>query len=193
MESIAEIRKLLDRFYSGETTLEEERTLQEYFSTASIPEEMLSERDLFRSLEPASNDVAVPEGLNQKILRVIDQQEKKEARTRRISVFALSGLAAGLLVVIALYVGYFKSEPPDRFASQELIDTYEDPNDAYLEAKKALTFMSAKLNTGTSELEYVKKVTKTTSDPLKSLSKINKGSKELSLLGQLQRVEEFQR
>lgn len=193
MESIKEIRKILDRFYAGETTLEEERILQEYFSSASIPEELLPERDLFRSLEAASNQVAVPENLNKKILGRIDQLEKKEVRTRRISIYALSGLAAGLLVVIALYVGYFNSGQSNRMASQELTDTYDNPADAYEEAKKTLAYVSSKLNTGTSELEYVKKVTKTTSDPLKSLSKINKGSKELSLLGQLQRVGEFQR
>jgi len=193
MEDIKEIRKILDRFYAGETTLEEERILQEYFSGASIPEELLPERDLFRSLEPAMNHVTVPENLNRKILGVIDQLEKKEARTRRISVYALSGLAAGLLVVIALYTGYFKSGQSKRIASQELTDTYDNPADAYEEAKKTLAYVSSKLNTGTSELEYVKQVTKTTSDPLKSLSKINKGSKELSLLGQLQRVGEFQR
>jgi len=193
MEDIKAIRKMLDRFYAGETTLEEERVLQEYFSGESIPEELLPERDLFRSLEPAMNHVAVPENLNGKILGVIDQLEKKEVRTRRISVYALSGLAAGLLVVIALYTGYFKSGQSRQIASQELTDTYDNPADAYEEAKKTLAYVSSKLNTGTSELEYVKQVTKTTSDPLKSLSKINKGSKELSLLGQLQRVGEFQR
>jgi uncharacterized damage-inducible protein DinB len=193
MEDIKEIRKMLDRFYAGETTLEEERVLQEYFSGESIPEELLPERDLFRSLEPAMNHVEVPENLNGKILGVIDQLEKKEVRTRRISVYALSGLAAGLLVVIALYTGYFKSGQSRQIASQELTDTYDNPADAYEEAKKTLAYVSSKLNTGTSELEYVKQVTKTTSDPLKSLSKINKGSKELSLLGQLQRVGEFQR
>ncbi len=112
MESIEEIRKLLDRFYLGETTLEEEQILQDYFSSASIPEELMPDRDLFRSMGNAGDSVAVPEGLNQKILDVIDQQEKKVVRTRRISVFSLSGLAAGLLVVIALYVGYFNADSP---------------------------------------------------------------------------------
>ena len=191
MESIAEIRKLLDRFYAGETTLEEEQILQDYFSSTSIPEELMSDRDLFRSLG-TSDSVVVPEGLNQKILDVIDQQEKKMVRTRRISVFSLSGLAAGLLVVIALYVGYFRVDRPSKLAHQ-ITDTYENPQDAYEEARKTLAFVSAKLNTGTSGLEHVKQVSKTTSDPLKSLSKINKGTKELSLLGQLQRVERFER
>jgi hypothetical protein len=193
MESITEIRKMLERFYRGETTLEEERILQEYFSSASVPEELLPDRELFRSLEPSGNFVTVPDSLNRKILDVIDKQEKKEVRTRRISVYALSGLAAGLLVVIALYVGYFRVDQTVQMASNQITDTYNDPQDAYEEAKRTLTYVSAKLNTGTSELEYVKKITKTSSDPLKSLSKINKGSKELSLLGQLQRVEEFDR
>jgi len=191
MESITEIRKLLDRFYLGETSLEEEKILQEYFSSASIAEELMPDRDLFRSLGNATDSVSVPEGLNQKILDVIDRQEKKVVRTRRISVFSLSGLAAGLLVVIALYVGYF-NENPTRLASNQMADTYEDPQDAYEEARRTLAYVSAKLNTGTSELEHVKKASKATSDPLKSLSKINKGSKELSLLGQLQRVERFE-
>jgi len=191
MESIAEIRKLLDRFYTGETTLEEEQILQDYFSSTSIPEELMPDRDLFRTLG-TSDSVAVPEGLNQKILDVIDQQEKKVHRTRRISVFSLSGLAAGLLVVIALYMGYFRADRPGMLAYQ-MTDTYENPQDAYEEARRTLAFVSAKLNTGTSGLEHVKQVSKTTSDPLKSLSKINKGTKELSLLGQLQRVERFER
>jgi hypothetical protein len=136
--------------------------------------------------------VAVPEGLNQKILNIIDQQEKKVVRNRRISLFSLSGLAAGLLVVIALYVGYFRADRPAMLA-YKMTDTYENPQDAYEEARRTLGYVSAKLNTGTSGLEYVKQVSKTTSDPLKSLSKINKGTKELSLLGQLQRVESFKR
>ena len=191
MESIAEIRKLLDRFYTGETTLEEEQILQDYFSSTSIPEELMPDRELFSSLG-TSDSVAVPESLNQKILDVIDQQEKKVHRTRRISVFSLSGLAAGLLVVIALYVGYFRADRPAMLAYQ-MTDTYENPDDAYEEARRTLAYVSAKLNTGTSGLEHVKQVSKTTSDPLQSLSKINKGTKELSLLGQLQRVERFER
>jgi len=191
MESITEIRKLLDRFYLGETSLEEEMILQKYFSSASIPEELMPDRDLFSSLRKASDSVTVPEGLNQKILNVIDQQEKKVSRTRRISIFSLSGLAAGLLVVIALYVGYFSDGRSTRFAYQ-LTDTYEDPLDAYEEARRTLAYVSAKLNTGTNELEHVVQASKVTSDPLKSLSKINKGNKELNLLGQLQRVKKIE-
>ena len=184
---------MLDRFYLGETSLKEEQILQDYFSSPSIPEELMPDRDLFRALGNAGESVIVPEDLNQKILDTIDKQEKKLVRTRRISVFSLSGLAAGLLVVIALYVGYFSQDRNGQLASSQMTDTYENPQDAYEEARRTLAYVSAKLNSGTSELEHVKKASQAASDPLKSLSKINKGSKELSLLGQLQRVEKFER
>ncbi|RLD47743.1 MAG: hypothetical protein DRI97_19335, partial [Bacteroidetes bacterium] len=137
--------------------------------------------------------VVVPDDLNQKIIDSIDQVERKVTRTRRISVFSLSGLAAGLLVMIAVYLFYVRTDTTSLLASHEMADTYENPSDAYEEAKRTLAYVSAKLNIGTSELEHVKQYVDKTSDPLKSLSKINKGTKELSLLGQLQRVREFER
>ena len=84
MESIEEIRKLLDRFYLGETTLEEEKILQEYFTSGSIPEELLPDRDLFRALGEADDSVAVPEGLNQKILNVIVLRTKRAKITKHL-------------------------------------------------------------------------------------------------------------
>jgi hypothetical protein len=193
MESIKEIRKMLERFYSGETTLEEEGMLRDYFASTSVPEELIPDKDLFQSFEDGADAVEVPADLNQKILASIDEAEREETRTRRISLFSLSGLAAGLLVMIAVYLFFIRTEKSPFLASNEMADTYEDPMLAYEEAKKALVYVSSKFNTGTSELEQVKQVSKVATDPLKSLSKINKGSKELSLLGQLRRVNELER
>jgi hypothetical protein len=193
MESVEEIRKMLDRFYLGETTLGEEKRLYEYFSSHKVPEEFLPDKDLFQTLGNGDQTVPVPGDLNQKIIDSIDQLDKKATRTRRISVFSLSGLAAGLLVMIAVYLFYIRTDSSPMLASSQMEDTYDDPLEAYEEAKRTLAYVSAKLNNGTSELEQVQKHVSKSADPLKSLSKINKGSKELSLLGQLQRVREFDR
>jgi len=184
---------MLDRFYLGETTLEEEKMLYAYFSSHSVPEEFLPDKDLFQTIGTGDQSIHVPVDLNQKIINSIDQVERKATRTRRISVFSLSGLAAGLLIMIAVYLFYIRTDTSPLMASNQMSDTYEDPLDAYEEAKRTLAFVSAKLNNGTSELEHVKQHVVKTSDPLKSLSKINKGSKELSLLGQLQRARGFER
>ncbi|MCK5135115.1 MAG: hypothetical protein KAR19_04950 [Bacteroidales bacterium] len=190
MESIDEIRKILERFYGGETTLEEEKMLKEYFSSTSVPEELIPDRDLFQSFGTGSDSIVVPDDLNQKIIASIDQVERKAVRTRRISMFSLSGLAAGLLVMIAVYLFYIRDDKPAQLTVNHWTDTYEDPLDAYEEAKRTMAYVSAKLNNGTSELKHVKQVSKS-AESIKSLSKINKGSKELSLLGQLQRVRDI--
>lgn len=193
MESITDIRKMLDRFYLGETTLEEEKKLYDYFSSNAVPEEFIPDKELFQTMGSGDHAIEVPEDLNQKIISSIDQVERKATRTRRISIFSLSGLAAGLLVMIAVYLFYIRTESPTFLATHQMADTYENPMDAYEEAKRTLAYVAAKLNNGTSELDHVKQHMSKTSDPLKSLSKINKGSKELSLLGQLTRAREFER
>ena len=192
MESIEKVRKMLERFYRGESTLEEEKWLQAYFSSASVPEEFLPDKELFVTFGSAGDTVSVPVDLNKKILDTLDKVDRKEIRTRRISMYSLSGLAAGLLAVIAVYVFFLRTDGPLQFASHQVTDTFEDPLEAYEEAKRTLAYVSVKLNHGTSELKHVQQVSKTTTDPLKSLSKINKGSRELVLLGQLQRVREIE-
>ncbi len=191
MESIGRIRKMLQRFYQGETTLEEEKMLKEYFDSTTVPEELIPDKDLFQSFEVGHDSVIVPDDLNQKIIASIDHVERQAVRTRRISVFSLSGLAAGLLVMIAVYLFFIRTDESTLLASYEWTDTYEDPLDAYEEAKRTLAYVSSKLNSGTQELEHVRKVSKT-AEPMKSLYKINKGSKEIRLLGQLQRASELE-
>ena len=187
MENIKEIRLILEGFYAGETTLEEERKLRGFFASADVPEEMIPDRLLFREMEAESGSIRVPQELDTRILEAIDGAEREESRIRRINLFSLSGLAAGLLVLIAVYLFFLRTDDPVRIASHQWEDTYEDPLQAYEEVKQTLMYVSEKLNTGTGELQRVKEVNRA-ADPLKSLSKINKGSKELSLLGQLTRV-----
>jgi hypothetical protein len=195
MESLEleKVRRMLERFYQGDTTLEEERWLQDYFSSTTVPAELLPDKELFQTFRSSGDSINVPGDLNQKILTAIDQLERKELRTRRINLFSLTGLAAGLLVMIAVYVFFLRTDGSLSLASHQMTDTYEDPMEAYLEAKKTLAYVSTKLNYGTSELKHVQQVTKATTDPLKSLSKINKGTRELNLLGNLQRVREIER
>ncbi len=182
---------MLERFYQGETTLEEEKWLHDYFSSTTVPGELLPDRELFQTLGASGDTVAVPGDLNRKILDTLDREEHKEQRTRRISLFSLSGLAAGLLVMIAVYLFFLRTDEPALLASNQWTDTYEDPLDAYEEAKRTLAYVSTKLNTGTSELGHMQHVTRSATESIYSLSKINKGSRELNLLGQLQRVKEI--
>ena len=189
MESLSKIRVLLDRFYSGETTLEEEKRLEQYFRETPVPEEMLPDKELFLSMESNPVDVEIPDDLNSKILQAIDKVDRKEIKTRRIGLFSLSGLAAGLLVMISVYLFFLKDKPDGLLSNSTMKDTYEDPMDAYEEVKKTLAYVSDKFNTGTNELKHVQKANKSVYN-LQPLTFINKGNKEIRLLQQLEKVGE---
>lgn len=191
MESIEKVRKMLERFYRGDSSLEEERSLQDFFSSNSVPEDLLADQELFKAFVDTGESIEVPVDLNSKILDTIDAAEKASTRTKRISLYSFSGLAAGLLALIAVYVFFLRNDEPVLLSAQQEVDTYADPMLAYEEAKRTLAFVSVKLNSGTKEIKHMQQVSKTTGDPLKSLSKINKGSRELVLLGELQRVREI--
>ena len=190
MESINRIREILDRFYLGESSLEEERELERFFDSERVPGDLLPDRDLFRSLGASGKIADIPSDLNSRILSSIDSEELKAVKTRRISAFSLSGLAAGLLAVIAIYVLFLKNENVKTAGT--FPDTYKDPMEAYQKTKETLAYVSSKLNEGTGELKHVQELSRSATEPLQSLSRINKGSKEISLLGQLQRVRDIE-
>lgn len=181
MEKLEHIKKLLERFYEGESTLTEEQELLDYFSQEPVPDELLPDKELFEAMRSTSGKpVDVPESLNERILSAIDEVDEKEVRVRRVSWLSLSGLAAGLLVLLGIYFMFLREEPSRNLIAE---DTYEDPMMAYREAKKALSFVSYKFNQGTGELQPLKEVNETMQQTIQPITKISSGSKQLQLLG----------
>ena len=180
MEKLEQIKQLLQRFYEGESTLAEEQELLDYFSQEPVPGELLPDKELFEALQSTSGKpVDVPGSLNEKILSAIDEADEKEVRVRRVSWLSLSGLAAGLLVLLGIYFMFLREEPSRNLIAE---DTYEDPMTAYREAKKALSFVSYKFSQGTGELQPLKEVNETMKT-IQPITKISSGSKQLQLLG----------
>lgn len=190
MESIEKIKVLLERFYKGETTLREEQLLEDFFRKRQVPEEMLADKELFLSMEANPEDIEIPDDLNAKILHAIDVAERKEIKTRRIGIFSLSGLAAGLLVLITVYLFFLKEKPGEILSRSTPKDTYDDPMEAYEEVKKTLAYVSTKFNQGTGELKYVKEVNRSVGT-LQPLTFISKGNKEIRLLQQLEKANDI--
>ena len=61
MKNKPDIPHLLERYWEGETTLEEERRLKEFFATEPVPEQFRQEALLFRALR-AQQSVQMPAG-----------------------------------------------------------------------------------------------------------------------------------
>ncbi len=183
MDNLKNIKQLLEKFYDGQTSLEDELYLKEYFSGESIPEEFLKDKELFLSMKATNEEIEIPEGMHTRLIDAISAAEHKETRGKRINLYSLSGLAAGLLIILGVYFTFLRDNPTDVLAKY----TIQDEHVAYLEAKKALTYVSIKLNKGAAELEPLQQVNKSMKS-IAPLRKLSSGSRELQLLGNLEKA-----
>ncbi len=188
MDKLNHIKELLDRFYEGTTSKSEEAELERFFiESEKLPEELLADRDLFRSMAGLKGPVDIPTDLNERIVDRLDTAIKSESRVRKIGIYSLSGLAAGLLVLLSVYLGIIR-DSHDQSIQQYAI---EDPEIAYIEAKRALEYVSGKLNAGTSELGNLQQVNRGM-ESVSTIRKFSSGFRELNLLGNLQKADQFQ-
>lgn len=143
-----ELNKLLGKFYSGESTFEEEEVLKNLFDKGEIPQGFEAEKAIF-SYYSSSKKVPEPSGdFEARIIKSIDESEhnKKTGKTRTLAFWLMSS-AAGLIIMIGSYF-FFTS-------NDDLQDTFNDPEIAYAETIKILREVSAQLNKGTRTLEPV--------------------------------------
>lgn len=157
---------MLEKYYNGESTLEEERFLKEFFSQAKIPDDLIDEKEIFIYY---LQSVIVPEpslAFENKIISAINSLDNGSENLKRRSVFGiLTGIAAGMLILTGSYFFFVhKSEPRD---------TYSDPAIAYAETMKILYNVSSHLNRGTQALGQINQLQDETK---KSLATINRST-----------------
>ena len=77
---VNEIERLLTRYYDGETSETEEKELKRFFTEEDVPAHLLAEKEIFMQLaaQPAPE---IPEGLESRLSRKIDQWDTGERRT----------------------------------------------------------------------------------------------------------------
>ncbi len=151
-----EIEEILNRYFEGECTLEEEAQLKHYFSKPALPAEQTEMKVLFQYFTEAKQDTAPPFDVSDNLNSLIEKEWKKETRNRFGRVLAWAGSAAA---VIVLSLGIFQyTNKPEAIVKQTYIkDTYQDPKLAYLETKRALLLVSRTMNRNTSNLKYLSK------------------------------------
>ena len=182
-----EIKKLLTKFFNGETTEDDEKLLRAIFNDSSCPRGFETEWDYVRFCLINSTVYEPSFNLEDKIEKAIDESvslSEKDKNNKRFMVF-LSGIAATLLL---LFGTYFFIENRNR-----INDTYSDPAIAYAETMKILMDVSSRLNKGTSTLapvgrlnviteESMEKISNSSSVINESLLKINGAIKTTSVI-----------
>lgn len=143
-----DIRQLINRFFEGQTSPEDEAEIMSFFADDNIPADLQAYRDFFSQYFGLEG--ATPDAARERLERQIgawNMVEKTASRTvRRRSLRWAMGIAASLLLLIGVGVGLSQKEDQQSFAAQE--DTYSNPRDAYEETRKALVLFSESLNKG---------------------------------------------
>ncbi len=158
-----EIRQLLKKYYDAECTNEEEQRLKEYFAGDVVPEEMLYDKEIFRYYAKASDIPEPSADFGERIIASLDEYSRiKEINRRKRFLLSVTGIAAGLAILLGAYF-FFGSNSEPR-------DTYSDPEIAYAEAMKILKDVSGRLNHGTQALEHISMIQNATRKSLEVIS-----------------------
>jgi len=139
------VQQLLDRYFEGETSLQEEQDLRTYFTGTHVAPEVHEYVGMFSAFAKASEET----------LKVPVQYPKPKRSYAWLSV------AASVVIVVGMSI--FISQQ----ASGHDYGTYKDPEVAALKAKQALGLMSQMLAQSTDQLNYVNEFDKVTTKYLK--------------------------
>jgi hypothetical protein len=180
-----ELKKLIEKYYNGESTEEEESILKDYFRKNNIPEGYEAEKLIF-SYYTESAELPEPSlDLEARILAGIDaSQIKRGSQKIKKYLLPLLSAAAGLLILAGSYF-FFTNRAVSR-------DTFTDPEIAYAETIKILRDVSTQLNHGAQVLEPVGKINEIKRKSFESINKSTKiVEKNLKNLNYLQRAIEI--
>lgn len=149
--NIQEIYTLLDRYYNGESSDEEERVLRKYFSEGTVPPDLESEKEIFDHFSARGVAPAPSPDFEKRIISEIDKAGRADPAfiIKRRLYTVISSAAAILLLLGSYFILAERSRPSD---------TFSDPALAYAETIKILYNVSATLNGGIDALEPVIKL-----------------------------------
>lgn len=167
------IELLLQRFYNGESTIDEEKELKDFFITNDVPRHLWAEQEMFTYFHTVSKNMIPDQGLESKIMNAVEEAEQEAAKRfagRKKILYIVTSTAAVVAILIVSYFAFI--------FSPSMQDTYNNPEIAYLQAKETLLYVSAKLNEGTENLQALSEFDKATSQ-LSNISKISHGTRSI--------------
>lgn len=143
VEPPAQISRLLEKYFSAETSVEEERRLTAYFRSGEVADEHLEWRSLFDWKESGSALSLSPDFENRVMQRLPAEATGRVIPLRRILAYA----AAVLLIVTA---GWWLLNREQMSSREEALmaDTWDDPEEAYQQFAAALSLVSGAMDQG---------------------------------------------
>lgn len=182
-------RALLEKYYNGESTLEEEKLLRDYFYNQSVDQEFAADQDIFLYQDQENlNEEEFPD-ISDEIWNNLQTDKTYNVKSNnKIGYFYLR-IAASIIIIIGSFF-IIKNQVFNKNTEIQFTDTYDNPELAYKQAKETLLYVSAMLNTGKDHLEPIKKIEKGT-QPLSKLTSFNKGLNELKPIQEYTKADKY--
>ncbi|MCG2610467.1 hypothetical protein LZZ90_02975 [Flavobacterium sp. SM15] len=136
------IEILLEKYFSGETSIAEEKQLKDYFSSPDVAPHLEQYRVVFGYFTQAKEE---------QFTKTIPLQPRKRTYVAWISVAASVAILAGTYFIM----NKEQQTPKD-------LGTFDSPELAFQETQKALQLVSLNVNKGVESIEYIEEYNKTT-------------------------------
>ena len=133
---LIKIEALLEKYENGNTSLEEEKILQNYFTSGDVPDQLKEYVNLFSFTTNARKHT----------------YSRPVTSVNKSKKFALIGVAASIIIAFGVFMAV---NNPESELDQHNLGTIEDPEEAYLKARETLQLVSQVLNSGKEDLTYV--------------------------------------
>ncbi|MCB0688157.1 MAG: hypothetical protein KDC53_16585 [Saprospiraceae bacterium] len=135
------IREILEKYWEGETSLEEEKELRSYFASSQVSDEFAPFIPLFTFFE---QEQLVE--MKSEITKPVAEKQGGKVINLRWAINVAASIA--IFALMFLVNKQLKQEPnANQFAYE---DTYQSPEEALKEVKLALLYVSEKMNKGVS-------------------------------------------
>jgi len=171
-----QIEILLEKYFNGQTTLQEERELGDYFLAGSVDPDLLPFREQFVLIRALQEQEPPGPDFEDRLAGLIDAQDEKILPGRRFS-FGFRWVVAATIAILLGVGSYLALEKQ----SGHQRDTYSDTNLAYAEVQKTLRYVSYKMNRGIKPLSTVSKIN-AGAESLKKLEKLDTGMEMLNMV-----------
>jgi len=128
------IELLLEKYWAGDTSLEEELALKTFFSGDSVSEELQKYQPLFlwkKKQLQLESEKALKDGFN---------------KPSNIQLYSLLKIAAVVLLALTLGIGFYTHYQQEKYMDRIFTETYSNPEDALRETKNVIGKISSVLN-----------------------------------------------
>ena len=142
------ISQLLEKYWEGETSLQEENTLKQYFNQENVAQELQEYQPLFQFFKE-EQDLVMSDDFEKRLLEQIQKESSAKVRKLNWMTFIRNVAAVAIILFGAFFllknINPTKVQPIAQGARVKVID---DEMEAYETTKAALLLLSGKIKKG---------------------------------------------